>query len=81
MPRGPCVSGAIINGRTSGTSRPEGDLHVRPADELEQRPRVGRDLARVDVAGRARDRDQLGFARSELRTAAPASRRCPCRSR
>ena len=36
------------------------DLDVGPAGELEHGPRVDPDLLRVDVAGHARHRDQVG---------------------
>ena len=43
----------------SGTVRAEGDLDVGPIDELEDRARVDRYLAGVDVAGDAGRRDEL----------------------
>ena len=44
-PCGPWVSGVVSSGRSSGVSRPERDLDVGPAGELEDRPRVDGDLA------------------------------------
>ncbi len=42
---------------------PERDLDVGPAGELEDRPRVDRDLRRVDVARHAGRGDELGVGR------------------
>ena len=41
----------------------EGDLDVGPTGQLQDRPRVARDLARVDVAGDAGHREELGLGR------------------
>ena len=41
----------------------DGDLDLGATGELQDGPRVDRDLARLDVARQARHRDQLGFRR------------------
>ena len=62
-PCGPCVSGVVSSARTSGVSRPSATSTSRPAGELEDGPRVDRDLAGVDVARDAGRGDELGVGR------------------